>query len=186
MNTHSSIALVVDSAHFAAERHIDQRRKDSRAAPYINHPLSLVRLLVVEAGIDDPVILAASHLHDVLEDTVESPKERQELEEVLRQRFGPEVLGIVLEMTDDKALPKDVRKRLQVEHAPDASVKARAAKLGDKIVNLRDIANDPPQGWSLQRQQEYFDWAAAVVDGLRGHWPRLEALFDDAFKLRPV
>ncbi|MEI7614540.1 MAG: phosphohydrolase, partial [Betaproteobacteria bacterium] len=51
--------------------------------------------------------------------------------------------------------------------------------------NLRDIASNPPAGWSLDRCQEYYDWAKDVVDGLRGNHPTLEHLFDEAFSKRP-
>lgn len=43
-----------------------------------------------------------------------------------------------------------------------------------------------PASWSLQRRQEYFDLAKAVIDGLRGVHPALEHIFDEAYKARPV
>jgi guanosine-3',5'-bis(diphosphate) 3'-pyrophosphohydrolase len=58
-------------------------------------------------------------------------------------------------------------------------------KLADKICNLRDIAASPPADWTLARRREYFDWADAVVAGLRGDNSRLEALFDAALAARP-
>jgi hypothetical protein len=42
------------------------------------------------------------------------------------------VANIVREVTDDKALAKDERKRLQVGHAADLSRKAKLVKLVDK------------------------------------------------------
>jgi guanosine-3',5'-bis(diphosphate) 3'-pyrophosphohydrolase len=59
-------------------------------------------------------------------------------------------------------------------------------KLADKICNLRDIAKSPPADWPLVRRQEYFDWAKAVVDGLRGVHPGLETIFDAAYDARPT
>jgi guanosine-3',5'-bis(diphosphate) 3'-pyrophosphohydrolase len=47
------------------------------------------------------------------------------------------------------------------------------------------MADAPPAGWPLQRRQEYFDWAKAVVDGLRGVNAGLEAAFDAAYSRRP-
>jgi guanosine-3',5'-bis(diphosphate) 3'-pyrophosphohydrolase len=38
--------------------------------------------------------------------------------ETIAKEFGQHVADIVLEVTDDKSLPKAERKRLQVEHAP--------------------------------------------------------------------
>jgi len=70
--------------------------------------------ILSSAGIGSPVVLAAALLHDTIEDTTTTPAE-------LRALFGEEIAGIVLEVTDDKSLPKDRRKALQVEHAPHLS-----------------------------------------------------------------
>jgi len=86
-------------------------------------------------------------------------------------------------VTDDKCLDKAERKRLQVEHAPNISRRAKLVKLADKICNLRDIAAAPPAGWSVERKREYFEWARAVVDGLRGVHPGFERLFDEACRV---
>jgi guanosine-3',5'-bis(diphosphate) 3'-pyrophosphohydrolase len=132
----------------------------------------------VEAGIDDHAALCAALLHDTLEDTETSTEE-------LIESFGSEVASLVQEVTDDKRLPKQERKRLQVEHAAQLSLKARLVKLADKIANLRDVAVSPPAGWSLERRQEYFDWAKAVVDNVADVPPRLQVLFDAAYERRP-
>lgn len=163
---------------FAAEKHRNQRRKDADASPYINHPIALANLLANEAGIDDLRVLLAAVLHDTIEDTETTVLG-------LARNFGQDVANIVLEVTDDKALPKAERKRLQVEHAAAISRRAKLVKLADKICNLRDIASLPPAGWSVERKREYFDWAKAVVDGLRGVHPGLEHLFDEAYRARP-
>ncbi len=91
----------------------------------------------------------------------------------------------VLEVTDDKTLDKVERKEAQVSHAPHISDQAKLVKLADKISNLRDISASPPSDWSIERKQEYFDWAARVIDGLRGVHPELEALFDQVYSKRP-
>jgi guanosine-3',5'-bis(diphosphate) 3'-pyrophosphohydrolase len=59
-------------------------------------------------------------------------------------------------------------------------------KLADKICNLRDILESPPQDWPIERKREYFDWANRVVDQVRGTNPRLERLFDRFYKKKPV
>lgn len=163
---------------FAAHKHRDQRRKDQAASPYINHPISLANVLANEACIDDERVLIAAILHDTIEDT-------ETTEQELVREFGKEIADIVMEVTDDKLLAKAERKRLQIEHASTISRRAKLVKLADKISNLRDIANSPPSDWSLARKQEYFDWAKAVVDGLRGAHPALEHIFDEAYKGRP-
>ena len=169
---------VISAISFAADKHRNQRRKDIEASPYINHPIALANILANEAGIEDEKVLVAAILHDTIEDTETTSQE-------LANLFGDDVTAIVLEVTDDKSLPKAERKRLQVEHAPTISRRAKLVKLADKIANLRDIASSPPADWPLQRQQEYFDWAKTVVDGLRGIHQTLERIFDEACKQRP-
>lgn len=163
---------------FAANKHRDQRRKDANASPYINHPIGLANVLANEAGIEDERVIIAAILHDTIEDT-------ETTEQELVRIFGQEITAIVLEVTDDKALPKVERKQLQIEHAPHISRRAKLVKLADKICNLRDIAASPPADWSVERIQEYFDWAKAVVEGMRGVHPALEHIFDEAYKTRP-
>jgi GTP diphosphokinase / guanosine-3',5'-bis(diphosphate) 3'-diphosphatase len=162
---------------FAAEKHRNQRRKDRDASPYINHPIALANVLA-QVGVSDLGVLIAALLHDTIEDTDTTAAE-------LAAQFGDEVAGIVLEVTDDKSLPKAERKRLQVEHAPSISDKAKLVKLADKICNVRDMNAAPPHDWPLQRRREYFDWSRQVVDGLRGIHPQLERMFDEGYARRP-
>lgn len=164
---------------FAADKHRNQRRKDVAASPYINHPIALANVLANEAGIDDERVLIAAILHDTVEDTETTAQE-------LVRHFGQEIADIVLEVTDEKSLLKAERKQRQIDHAPTISRRAKLVKLADKICNLRDIACSPPAGWSLRRKQEYFDWAKAVIDGLRGVHPSLEFIFDTAYKAHPT
>jgi len=63
------ISRVIRAVEFAAKKHRMQRRKDSDASPYINHPIALMHVLCIDGGIRDPKILAAAALHDTIEDT---------------------------------------------------------------------------------------------------------------------
>jgi guanosine-3',5'-bis(diphosphate) 3'-pyrophosphohydrolase len=85
-----------------------------------------------------------------------------------------------MEVTDDKALPKEERKRRQVESAGKKSHKAKLIKLADKTSNLRTVASSPAADWSVERRLEYVAWAKAVVGGLRGTSAWLEKQFDEA------
>ena len=167
------IQHLLQAVDFAAEKHRNQTRKNTEKSPYINHPIGVATVMAVEGGIDDETLLMAAVLHDTVEDTETSVEE-------IEAQFGSEVAGLVSEVTDDKSLPKQKRKRLQVEHAPHASEGARQLKLADKICNLRDLAAQPPTGWSLERRLAYVDWAREVVAGCRGVNPQLEAAFDRA------
>jgi GTP diphosphokinase / guanosine-3',5'-bis(diphosphate) 3'-diphosphatase len=173
------LALVLSAVQFAAYKHRDQRRKDPAASPYVNHPIELANVLKLEGGVDDAQVLCAALLHDTIEDTDTTVEE-------LRAKFGAAIASVVLEVSDDKDLPKSRRKALQIEHAPHLSRAAKLVKLADKICNLRDVADHPPTNWPLSRRQEYFDWAKQVIDGLRGTHAGLERLFDETYRKRPV
>jgi len=172
MNT--DLILILDAAAFAARKHRQQRRKDADASPYINHPLALADILAREGGIDDAAVLAAALLHDTIEDTETTVEE-------LQDRFGKRVAAIVAEVTDDKRLLKEERKRLQIAKAASKSTEAKLVKLADKISNLRDLISAPPADWPDERRMEYFRWAKEVVSGLRGVNASLEAAFDEAY-----
>lgn len=136
----SKIGLVIQAAHFAAVKHRDQRRKDSSASPYINHPITLAEILSVEGWVSAPLVLAAALLHDTLEDTETTAEE-------LRGHFGSTIAAIVEEVTDVKWLEKTARKKIQIARARRSSKGAKLVKLADKIANLRDILAHPPR-WS--------------------------------------
>jgi len=121
-----------------------------------------------------PTLLAAI-LHDTVEDTKTTKDE-------LEEKFGPEVRDLVMEVTDDKKLSKPERKRLQIEHAPLRSAKAKLIKLGDKIANVRDVTKDPPVDWTMARRREYLDWTEKVVEGCRGTNAALERCYDEALR----
>lgn len=174
----SALALVLHAAAFAAHAHRDQRRKNPEASPYINHPISLAYVLAREAGIEDTTVLCAALLHDTVEDTEATLDD-------LKATFGDEVAAVVDEVTDDKLLPKNERKQLQIKHAANLSTHAKLVKLADKICNLRDITTSAPDGWSMDRQRQYFEWAKQVIDEVRGVHPKLEALFDIEYAKKP-
>ena len=181
MKQFDSVALpkFIRALQFASRKHSTQRRKDADASPYINHPIALVSILAVEAGIQDPDVLCAALLHDTIEDTNTTPDE-------IVMKFGEFIAGIVSEVTDDKSLAKQQRKELQIEHAPKLSREAGLVKFADKIANLRDVAHSPPANWELQRRQEYFDWAKSVVDNIPEPPQILRELFDAAYARRPA
>jgi guanosine-3',5'-bis(diphosphate) 3'-pyrophosphohydrolase len=54
--------------------------------------------------------------------------------------------------------------------------------LADKLYNLRDLERAPPEGWTPERVQEYFEWAKKVVNGLRGTNRNLEDSLDKIFE----
>lgn len=170
---------VVRCTNFAAIKHKDQRRKDKQQTPYVNHVIGVAHILVSEGGITDVSVIQAALLHDTVEDTDTSFYE-------LQAEFGEDVANLVREMTDDKSLPKAERKALQISHAPKASYRAKLVKLADKLYNLRDLRRVTPEGWTEERVQEYFEWAAQVVAGLRGTNQGMEDALEQLFRERGV
>jgi (p)ppGpp synthase/HD superfamily hydrolase len=171
MEEFNTLASILKALHFSADKHRHQRRKDVKATPYINHPIEVAELLSGIGDVRDLTTLQGAILHDTIEDTETTPEE-------LESSFGSEVRHVVEEVTDNKHLPKTERKRLQVEHAPHLSLRAKQIKLADKIANVKSVTHTPPADWSLKRRLEYLDWSEQVVAGLRGCCPSLEKLYD--------
>jgi guanosine-3',5'-bis(diphosphate) 3'-pyrophosphohydrolase len=164
-----NVSKILEAARFAARKHDGQVRKGLEPEPYIVHPLEVAYLLTDVGCVEDPDIVIAALLHDTIEDTETTAGEITEL-------FGERVTSIVLEVTDDKSLPKQTRKELQVEHGPHLSVEAKQLKICDKISNIKDIIENPPD-WSYERKIEYVEWGERVFAGLKGVNEKLERQF---------
>lgn len=171
-----SVRRILAAAGFAAEKHAQQKRKGAAGEPYFNHLLEVAELVAASSDRLDVELLMAAFLHDTVEDTGVTSQE-------LQQRFGNNVAGLVAEVTDDKSLPKEIRKQLQVQNAPKKSERAQTLKLADKISNLRSILASPPAGWSHERKQQYFEWARQVVSGFATPNPFLKAQFDKTYAM---
>jgi guanosine-3',5'-bis(diphosphate) 3'-pyrophosphohydrolase len=169
------IPAILSAAHYAAAKHVNQKRKGAAAEPYVNHLIEVAWLVSTALSEPDPNLVIAALLHDVVEDADVTPAE-------LAERFGDDVAALVLEVTDDKSLPQAERKRLQIENAPKKSTRAQVIKLADKISNVRGMLSSPPANWSVERKREYVDWAARVVDRLASPNPILKAEFENAVK----
>ena len=152
---------------FATERHKNQFRKGIGKIPYINHPIAVLKLLS-KFGETDTDLLISALLHDVVEDTTKNEQEIKVLSEIILEKFGENVLLTVLEVSDNKSLAVEERKRLQIIHTPKLSDRAKKLKIADKVCNILDIKNNPPVNWPLERKLRYLDWAKQVVAGARG------------------
>jgi (p)ppGpp synthase/HD superfamily hydrolase len=163
---------IMRAADIAARWHVHQRRKGSAQEPYINHLIEVASLVTQATDGADPNVIIAALLHDAIEDQGVTA-------ETIASEFGKQVADIVMEVSDDKSLPKAERKRKQVENASKKSREAKLIKLADKTSNVKAVANSPPD-WSVERRLEYVEWAKSVVVGLRGTSPWLEQQFDEA------
>lgn len=167
-------ARLLLALQFATEKHKNQTRKDAAQTPYIVHPIGVANHLLTIGQVRDVDIIIAALLHDTVEDTDTSFEEIATL-------FGPRVEGFVREVTDDKSLPKQTRKELQISHAPHKSAGAAQIKLADKLYNLTDLRTNPPPDWSEERINAYFSWAQEVVNALPSVNPPLKAAVDQLF-----
>ena len=167
--------LILKAAHYAAQKHRDQRRRDKDTSPYINHPISVAKIISEIGNVEAPEVLAAALLHDTIEDTKTTPEE-------LIDNFGERVCSLVQEVTDDKNLPKLERKQRQIDHAKEISEGAVLIKLGDKISNVTDITNTPPTDWDSNRRLEYFDCAEKVINNCPKVNTSLEKYFKDSIQ----
>ena len=107
--------------------------------PYINHPAAVVAL--VASVPHTPEMLAASWLHDTVEDTGVSLG-------LIEQEFGPEVANLVEMLTDVSHANDGLRahrKARDREHTAQASPAAKTIKLADLIDNTRSIVERDPK-----------------------------------------
>src|ERR1700722_18218630 len=167
------LVTVLKAADAAARWHVDQRRNGAAQEPYINHLIEVASLVAQATDGTDPNTVIAALLHDAVEDQGVKA-------DTIADEFGKQVADIVLEVTDNKSLPKAERKRKQVESAGHKSREAKLIKLADKTSNLRAIANSPPPDWSVERRLEYVRWAREVIAQVRGTSPWLEQQFNEA------
>jgi len=145
----ASVETIVDRAErFAVHAHGDQRYGDR---PYRDHLAEVVAVLR-RFGVDDPELLAAGWLHDVLEDTAATRAQLQE-------RFGRRVTEAVWALTDGPGDDRAARKRVsyaRIARSADAAV----VKLADRIANC-----EAPKGMLDVYRAEHPAFLAAVRAG---------------------
>ena len=164
--------LVKRAERFARVCHACQCRKGAAKEPYTIHLKEVSSLVEAWGGSEEAI--AAAWLHDTVEDCPPTSHED------LAAEFGDRVAGFVAELTDDKSLPKPIRKELQIDNAAKKTPEAALVKLADKTSNVGAIAKSPPEGWSLARRLQYIAWAERVVSAL----PELPQKGLDEFKRR--
>ena len=123
----NEIPKTIRKAHsFALERHKGQKRKGT-GEPYIVHPERVVCILAL--FIDDPDLLSAAILHDVVEDSYTTIQEVYDI-------FGYIIGDLVGELTTDVAQKKLLGKKIyMVDHFNSLSNDAFTIKLADRLQN---------------------------------------------------
>lgn len=145
-----------EARSFCEQAHAGQTRRNG--APYAEHPIRVAELLR-SAGQNEPAILAAAYLHDVLEDTEISREE-------LAERFGEPVCHIVDELTNPaREQPFEEKHRALAEQARSMTPAAKWIKLADRLDNLAELADRP-----TEKQRAYIDVTRELLEALRP-WP---------------
>lgn len=130
----ADIELIERAYLVAKEGHADQRRASGE--PYINHPLNVAAILA-ELQLDDKTI-AAAILHDVVEDTIFTLDEMEDMfgEEIALLIDGVTKIGQIYFKTKEQQQIEAYRK-LIIATAKDLRV--ILIKLADRLHNMRTL-----------------------------------------------
>lgn len=132
-----TVARLREAAGYADAHHGDQLRPTG--APYREHLLEALEVLVRGAGVTDPEILCAVVLHDVVEDTDRTVDD-------VRAAFGPRVAELVAWVTIPEPGPGQDKAGVKEEYLRGlhrAPWDARLVKLADRASNAQTLGNLP-------------------------------------------
>lgn len=131
--------LVSEAIVFAVKAHDGMRRKKSDV-PYILHPLEAA--VIVSTMTDNPTVIAAAVLHDVVEDTDITIDE-------IEDKFGKRVRELAESETENKRreIPANETWRIRKEESLEVlkntdDIEVLMVWLGDKLANIRSIYRD--------------------------------------------
>ena len=133
--------LIIQAFEFAYRAHKNTKRKGSNI-PYITHPMTVATILMRYNTPD--VVVAASLLHDVVED------EKISVDEI-RELFGDEVTFYVKSVTEPltENSSREVRqktwksrKQHTINSLRTSTTNVKMLSCADKVANLSDIVRD--------------------------------------------
>ncbi len=146
-STDEELLVYERALQFAAQAHKGAFRKGTKI-PYIVHPVEasmIVLRLYAEMRPDDVlsayIIAAAAALHDVVEDTKYTIND-------IERGFGGQIAELVAHESENKReymRPEDswqIRKEEALAHLANAPVEAKMIAVGDKLSNMRSMAED--------------------------------------------
>lgn len=154
-HTPDSLELVRRARSYAAQAHGDHRRKHVNE-PFTEH-LCRVAGILHAFGVQDPVVIAAAHLHDTVEDTDTRVDD-------LLESFGEEIAELVYWLTDadsERVRTAKLATAWRLAHAP---WNAKLIKLADLIDNSEIICREdrPSAPAYLQEKARILDCMARV------------------------
>lgn len=123
--------IIEKALMFAVLAHSGQVRKGNKLEPAIVHPIAVAEILR-QYGADNNVI-AASYLHDVVEDT------KYTLEDI-KKVFGEDIAHLVEIATEkDKSKSWEERKQTKIEDIKTKTLREKLIPIADKISNIEDM-----------------------------------------------
>lgn len=157
--TLNEVEEILQAIQFSTEKHRFQTRKNDRKTPYVSHCFEVAYKVMSVGQVRDLTIVLASLLHDTLKDT-------QTTAEEIEEKFGAEVAKVVEELTGNRKISLQEKKRQETIKASYRSKPAAIVQLADTLCNTLELLNHPPKGWSRSYIDQYFQWAQTIVDRL--------------------
>ena len=162
------LSLIEKAYHLASKAHEGQLRKSGE--PYIIHPL-YVAIILADLEMDQETI-AAGLLHDVVEDTIYTKEQIEEM-------FGPDVALLVdgvtklqkLKLSGDYSDKTQAQQEMQAENlrkmflAMVKDIRVILIKLADRLHNMRTLSHMPPEK-QKRIAQETLDIYSPIADRL--------------------
>jgi guanosine-3',5'-bis(diphosphate) 3'-pyrophosphohydrolase len=170
---------------FADQAHGDQMRKYANER-YIVHPIRVME--IVREFSQEVPLLAASLLHDVLEDTnVTAEQLKYFLDSVMQQEASDKTFRLVRELTDEfiksryPKLNRRTRRTKEGERLAETSPEAQTIKYADIIDNLQDIATHDTE-FALVYMRESKQLLSRMTKGDPKLYSRALHVVDEAMK----
>jgi (p)ppGpp synthase/HD superfamily hydrolase len=130
---------------YATRMHSGQVR-DTDGAPFILHPREVAELLYGAGAADH--LVAAGALHDVLEKTPATAFD-------LRRRFGSEIAGLVLAVTEDERIRRYAKRKAALRNqAAAAGQEALMLFAADKISKVHELRPACPSRLALRARRD--------------------------------
>jgi len=128
---------------FAARAHHGQFRKDG-ATPFFSHPARVAMRVALDFGCDDPEVLAAAVLHDVIEDC---PCDFDDV----KTAFNERIARMVAALSNDPRLPEPDLTEAFYATLEQADWQTRLIKMADTWDNFLDRRGTSNEGRSREK-----------------------------------
>ena len=168
-------ARIAKAVALTSEVHNGSKRDEG--TPYLRHPLRVALILHEELGVQDPDLICAAVLHDVLEDSAHVDRD------ALHQAFGDTVAALVFCLTDEFQhvdLPRSERKARYLQRMAQEDDLCLFIKLCDRLDNVRSLSLSPHLEKRRSILQETEHYLMPVFQSRQGPFSSLEPLLRKA------